>query len=108
MSGFATRRWNWPDRDESDATGGIRPERIRIQQMTVTTATAASSPLLLQAGSRRRTKAGASNASANCGGLASVVAMAMKANTANSAMLAGRSSVRAREAIETARIERLI
>src|SRR5260370_10551251 len=76
--------------------------------ITVTTATAAIRPLRFQKGSRGPTKAGASNANANCGGLAIVVATTIKANTANSAALAGRSLVSARDAIATTRIERLI
>src|SRR5260370_18252017 len=76
--------------------------------MTVTTATAAIRTLRLQKGSRGPTKAGASNANANCGGLAIVVATSIKANTANSAALAGRSLVSARDAIATTRIESLM
>src|SRR5882757_5352420 len=102
------RRWNWPDRDSSGGMGGVSTERIRIQKMNIPTTTAAIRPLRLKAGSRRDRKAGVRNASANCGGLASVVATTMKANTANSPVLAGRSLVRAREAIATARIDRLI
>src|SRR5271166_7021486 len=100
-SGSASRRWNWQDGDSSGGTGGVRPERIRTQELIVPTATAAMRALLLHAGSRRPTKAGARNASANCGGLANVVATTMKANMANCAVLAGRPSVRAREAIAT-------